>query len=209
VTKRTARGTETRQRIIKAATDLFHRQGYRATSPDAIIDASGTGKGQFYHHFRNKDDLVHAVLQTHLQAIEAGAAPIKYDIDSWADLERWFLDHIALQKRYRMTRGCPLGTIGNEVTEADELFRLDLSQIFEVVKSRLVAFFTREKALGRLVAAANEETMADFCIALVQGTMFHAKIKRSSQIGEALLQEAMAHFRQYMIPPPGTADRVH
>lgn len=202
MTKRTARGADTRRRIIHAAADLFHQQGCHATSPDAIIEASGTGKGQFYHYFKNKDDLVHAVLQTHLEAIETDAAPVKYDIASWTDLERWFLDHIELQKKYRMTRGCPLGTIGNGVTEADELIRLDLSHIFEVVRNRLAAFFIREKARGRLAAEANEQAMADFCIAVVQGAMFHAKIKRSSQLGEATVRQALAHLRQYIRPAP-------
>jgi len=33
--------------MIRAAADLFHKQGVRATSPDQIIEASATGKGQF------------------------------------------------------------------------------------------------------------------------------------------------------------------
>ena len=44
------------------------------------------------------------------------------------------------------TRGCPFGTIGNEVTENDELIRQDLNLIFEVVKNKLAAFFIQEKA---------------------------------------------------------------
>jgi hypothetical protein len=61
-----------------------------------------------------------------------------------------------------MTRGCPFGTIGNEVTENDELIRQDLSLIFEVVKNKLAAFFIRERAQGRLSEDANEDQMAVF-----------------------------------------------
>ena len=113
MTRASARGAATRLRIIHTAADLFHKQGVVATSPDDIIEASATGKGQFYHYFKNKTDLVHRVLETQLAAIEANAAPITYDIKSWDDLERWFLDHIELQKRFNMTRGCPFGTIGS------------------------------------------------------------------------------------------------
>ena len=127
---RSAQGTEARLRIIQAAADLFHKQGVHATSPDAIIEASHTGKSQFYHYFKNKEGLVHEVLQTHLEAIRTGTAPLKYEIESWEDLERWFMAQIELQKRFRITRGCPFGTIGNEVTENDELIRQDLSLIF-------------------------------------------------------------------------------
>src|SRR6516162_8769253 len=100
-------GSETRLRIICTAADLFHKQGVRATSPDDIIEASKTGKGQFYHYFKSKERLVHEVLQTHLRAIRAGSAPLDYDISSWQDLETWFLRQIELQKTYGMKRGCP------------------------------------------------------------------------------------------------------
>ena len=71
---RSAKGAETRLRIIRAAADLFHKQGVRATSPDQILEASGTGKGQFYHYFKNKEGLIHEVLQSHLDAIRANSA---------------------------------------------------------------------------------------------------------------------------------------
>ena len=86
---RFVRGSETRLRIIRTAADLFHKQGARATSPDDIIEASRTGKGQFYHYFKSKEGLVHEVLQTYFGEIKSGAAPIDCEISSWRDLEKW------------------------------------------------------------------------------------------------------------------------
>jgi len=68
-----------------------------------------------------------------------------------------------------MTRGCPFGTIGGEVTENDELIRQDLSLIFELVGNQLAAFFIREKAIGRISEAVDERQLADFCIATGAG----------------------------------------
>jgi len=194
---RFARGAETRLRIIRTAADLFHRQGVRATSPDEIIEASRTGKGQFYHYFRSKEGLVHEVLQTYLSEIKTGASHVNYEINSWRDLENWFLAHVELQKHYEMTRGCPFGTLGNEVTENDELIRQDVSLIFEVVKNKLAAFFMKEKAKGRLVKKANEEELADFCIATIQGGMLMGKIKRDSRPVETTVRQAMIHLRRF------------
>src|SRR6516162_4181041 len=185
--------------MIEAAADSFHKQGVHATSPDDVIEASNTGKSQFYHYFKNKEGLVHEVLQTHLEAIRTGTAPIKYEIDSWEDLDRWFMGHLELQKRFRMTRGCPFGTIGNELTENDELIRQDLNLIFEVVKNKLAAFFIKEKARGRLSQDANEEQLADFCIATIQGAMLLGKIKRNSQPVESTVREAMAHLKNHAV----------
>jgi len=197
MTARTTQGDATRRQILEAAADLFHKQGVVATSPDQIIEASGTGKGQFYHYFRNKEGLVHEVLLAHLDAIRNGSGPLSYEVRSWADLEQWFHAQVGLQKRYRMTRGCPFGTIGNEVTENDELIRQDLNLIFEVAKAKLASFFVREKASGRLAADVREDQLADFCLATIQGAMLMGKVKRSSQLVESVVREAMSHIRRY------------
>jgi AcrR family transcriptional regulator len=189
------KGEKTRQRILRAAADLFHAQGVAATSPDQVIEASETGKGQFYHYFKSKQGLVHAVLQNYLDEIRAGSNPTYFEIKGWKDLERWFLAHLDLQKAFGMTRGCPFGTIGNGVTEDDELVRQDLSLIFEITKANLAAFFIREKALGRMAREADPEQLADFCIAAMQGAMLMGKVKRSSQTVETTIRAALAHLK--------------
>lgn len=198
MTKRSNQGTETRLRIIAAAADLFHKQGVHATSPDDVIEASSTGKGQFYHYFKSKEGLVHEVLQTHLEAIRTGSAPIKYDIESWKDLERWFRAHLELQKSFSMTRGCPFGTVGNEVTGNDELIRQDLCLIFEVVRSKLSAFFVKQKVKGAIPKTTDEGALADFCIATVQGAMLMGKIERSTRPVETTVAETLSHLRRYI-----------
>src|SRR5690349_5570048 len=132
---KSSKGVETKRRIMEAAIDLFHKQGIYATSPDDVIDASGTGKGQFYYYFKNKKDLVHAVFRAHLEAIQTGTGPINHDIETWPDLQRWFVAHAELQKNFGMTRGCFFGTVGNELTDDDELIRQDLNLIFEVIRN--------------------------------------------------------------------------
>jgi AcrR family transcriptional regulator len=183
--------------MIRTAADLFHQRGARATSPDEIIRVSRTGKGQFYHYFGSKEGLIHEVLQTYLHEIKSGTAPIHYQIDSWRDLENWFQAHLELQKRYEMTRGCPFGTLGNEVTQNDELIRQDVSLIFEVVKNKLAAFFVKEKSKGRLMKRADPDQMADFCLAAIQGAMLMGKINRDSQTVERTIRQALAHLKSH------------
>jgi TetR/AcrR family transcriptional regulator, transcriptional repressor for nem operon len=199
VKARSEKGEKTRLRIIEAAGDLFHAQGVAATSPDEVIEASGTGKGQFYHYFNSKDGLVHAVLQHYLEEIRAGRNPTYFEIKGWKDLERWFLAHLELQKQFKMTRGCPFGTIGSGVTDEDELVRQDLNLLFEIAKSNLAAFFAKEKALGRLSKEADVDQLADFCIAAVQGAMLMGKVKRSSQTVETTIKAALSHIKHQYV----------
>lgn len=93
----------------------------------------------------------------------------------------------------------PFGIVGNELTEKEGLIRQDLSHLFEVVKHKLATFFVREKAHGRLRKDANEEHLAGFCIATVQGAMLMGKIERDSQTVEITFREALKHLRRYAI----------
>jgi AcrR family transcriptional regulator len=54
--------TETTTRaIVAAARGRFRRDGYAATSIDAVVADAGLTKGAFYHHFATKEDLFEAV----------------------------------------------------------------------------------------------------------------------------------------------------
>lgn len=56
------RGRERLARILEAATELFLKDGYGATSIDSILDVSGGSKATLYSYFPTKDDLFRAVI---------------------------------------------------------------------------------------------------------------------------------------------------
>src|SRR5215472_13681601 len=184
---------DTRVRILRAAAELFHRKGVRATSPGEIIKASGAGKGQFYHHFKNKDFLVHEVLRAFLETVKSGRAPVRYDVTSWEDLENFFRSHIEFQRKFSMTRSCPIGTVGNEANECDDQIREDIGLIIDVMRNKLAMFFRAEKTKGRLQRDLEPEVVANFCIATIQGAMLLGKVNRNSRPAEAAVLEALRH----------------
>lgn len=132
-------------------------------------------------------------------SISSNTSHINYQIESWEDLRQWFRAHLESQRRFGMTRGCPLGTIGNEITEDDNLTQQDLKLIFVVMHNKLATFFIREKAKGLLSKYASEDDMAHFCIAAIQGAMLKGKIRRSSETVETIGQEALAHLGTYAV----------
>jgi TetR/AcrR family transcriptional regulator, transcriptional repressor for nem operon len=147
--------TNTKLRMIRASADLFHKQGVHLTTPEEVVKVAGATMNQFYHHFANKEGLIHEVLQTYYDAIKDAGGPVNsvnYEISTWRDLEEWFMAHIKLQKRFQMMRGCPFGTIGNELIGQEAAVRQDLSRIFELVKRKLAAFFAKEKSEGKMLA---------------------------------------------------------
>src|SRR5512145_3331651 len=58
----------TRDHIIEAADRLFYQQGYEHTSFSDIADAVQISRGNFYYHFRTKDEILDAVIGARLNA---------------------------------------------------------------------------------------------------------------------------------------------
>jgi hypothetical protein len=125
--------------------------------------------------------------------------PTYFEIRNRKDLERWFMAHLELQKSFKMKRGCPFGTIGNGVREKDELVRQDLVLIFELMKNNLAAYFIKEKSSGRLSMRADQQQLAEFCIAAVQGAMLLGKVQRSARAVESTIAAAMTHINSYFV----------
>jgi AcrR family transcriptional regulator len=192
-----SKGAETKERIIRTAADLFHRQGIHATSPDEIIDASATGKGQFYHYFKSKEGLVHEVLMWHLDRIRSNTSGISYEVTSWEDLERWFHSHIEFQKSFDMRRASPFGMAGNEATPGDEALRRDLVAIFDEIQTRLQAFLIDERMHHRLSSDADPAALAEFCMGTIEGAMLIGKIRRDAAGVDAIVAEALTYLRSF------------
>lgn len=55
--KKQLQSEQTRKRIVDAARTLFAQKGYKATSIEDIIAATGTSKGNLYYHFKSKEGL--------------------------------------------------------------------------------------------------------------------------------------------------------
>ncbi|TVQ44899.1 MAG: TetR/AcrR family transcriptional regulator [Gammaproteobacteria bacterium] len=59
---RTAKGAATRRRLIVAAEQAFAERGYGMTRVADIVRLAGVSQGNFYRHFRDKDDILWTVL---------------------------------------------------------------------------------------------------------------------------------------------------
>ena len=59
-----ARGQATRHDLMNIARRLFSEHGFSGTALADIQQASGLTKGAFYHHFRSKEDMALALLES-------------------------------------------------------------------------------------------------------------------------------------------------
>jgi AcrR family transcriptional regulator len=65
--------------IMRAAEELFMRQGYEKTSMRQIASRSGLTKGALYHHFDSKESLLERICADHYRTLVNAAQPILED----------------------------------------------------------------------------------------------------------------------------------
>lgn len=127
-------GARTRVRIVAAADQLFYRQGYEHTSFAAIADAVQLSRGNFYYHFKAKDDILAGVIAARLAATKQLLAQWEADEPDPACRIRKFI-HILLTNRADIQRyGCPVGTLTTELAKCSHALFAEATGVFTVFR---------------------------------------------------------------------------
>lgn len=122
-----------RARILKAARELFYRDGIHTVGVDAVAEAAGTNKTTLYRHFASKDELVAECLRTHGRELETAWAEIEQEHAGRPkeQLLAW-LRFIAEFKLGTTQRGCAFANAAVELPDPDHPAR----RVIEECKSR-------------------------------------------------------------------------
>ena len=76
-----------KESILAGAADLFARRGYLGTSMNDVAEASGLSKGALYHYYRDKDQLLISIAESHVTRLVALVKSVEQD-DTIAARER-------------------------------------------------------------------------------------------------------------------------
>ena len=99
--------TQTRARILDAANRLFYAEGIRAVSVDAVAEKAGVTKRTLYYHFKSKDLLVAAYLESRDQPnLSLFARWFEQAEGSLADKVRAIFTQLARSARHPRWKGC-------------------------------------------------------------------------------------------------------
>ena len=203
----TPRGEEARRRILDAAADLMHVQGIAATSVDEVLERARAGKGQFYHYFSSKGELVRAVLAHQVEASRKRMAPLLGGLHTWEGIRGWMDALIAEQRERGFVGGCPVGSMAAEAAATDEALRRDLADAFEAKRAFLREGLRRMKEAGGLDPGADPDALADFVLAALQGGLLLSSTRRDEAALVRALDHAYRHLRSHAArtrhPDPG------
>lgn len=110
-------------------------------------------------------------------------------------METWFQNYINFQHSVEKKLSCPIGTIGNDLKEDQELLRQDIRIFLEWAHGKLARFFAERKAAEDLPPSSNPDRLADLCISVMQGGMLLSKIKRDTDMFENAAKEVITYLK--------------
>ncbi len=178
----------TRVRIVEAADQLFYQQGFEHTSFAQIGEAIGVSRGNFYYHFKSKDEILDAVIELRLN--RTGSMLDKWEIagETPADRIQSFIN-ILLMNRAKIKRyGCPVGTLCTELAKLNHSSKEEANKLFTLFRTWLRRQFEQ---LGRIEDA---DDMAMHLLARSQGI---ATLSSAFQ-NEEFIRKEVAYLTEWL-----------
>jgi TetR/AcrR family transcriptional regulator, transcriptional repressor for nem operon len=190
-------GKTTREAILAAALRLMHVHGYHGTSLDDVLRESGIGKGNFYYHFRSKEELGYAILDQIVSTFVGQTLEPCFSDPTDPPLVQigCFLDRVVQAQRDRQCRGgCAMGNLASELSDVHEGFRKRLASVFTTWHGRLAEALTEAKRRGEVVLGCDAEASARFLVASLEGAILLTKL--SKDIG--VMDQCMGELKRYL-----------
>ncbi|XVV04410.1 TetR/AcrR family transcriptional regulator [Actinosynnema sp. CA-248983] len=162
------RRTDTRQRMVRTAADLFHAQGYHATGLNQVLAEGGAPKGSLYFHFPGGKEQL-AVEAVNLAADDLCTA-LRAVFDSTPDPLQALEEVIAMLgerlERTDFREGCPISTVALDASAESEPIREACASAYDSWQ-RVIA-----DHLG-------DDDLAAVALAAIEGAVLLARTRRS------------------------------
>jgi AcrR family transcriptional regulator len=156
---------ETRERLLRAAADVFAERGYDGTRVADIAAAAGVSNGALYAHFASKADLLVDALRTHgrnLLADMFAADPDQPVMELLLAVGRWL-------PRRRDAR-CYLIVEALTAARRDEEVARPMREYVGERADWLAGLMGLARAGGELDPALSPAALAHFCLLLAMGS---------------------------------------
>lgn len=178
----------TRERIVSEADRLFYQNGYEHTSFADIATAVQLSRGNFYYHFKTKDDILDAV-------IDLRCKKTQFMLDGWKQTAKTpqerisqFIQILVMNRRKIRKHGCPVGTLCSELAKLEHPALPQANQLFTLFRQWLAEQFTE---LGK---AAEADKLAMHVLARSQGVATLA----NAFDDEAFIQQEVQQLQEWL-----------
>ncbi|WP_342801119.1 TetR/AcrR family transcriptional regulator [Nocardia sp. No.11] len=162
--------TDSRQRFLDAAADLFHTQGYHATGVNQLVSAGGAPKGSFYFHFPGGKEQLAA------EAIAQSSDTLRTlltDALAAGDIDGVFAALATMLTDSDFQRGCPIATIALDAGVHSEPIREACATGFDSWRTAIDEFL---RAKG--IPDDRADQLSTVALAMLEGALLLARTRR-------------------------------
>lgn len=169
---------QTRSRIVEVADGLFYANGFDSTSFADIADAVKISRGNFYYHFKTKDEILQAVIERRLAERRAMTDRWESEGESPRECIGHFIDILIVNQSKIMAHGCPVGTLCGELAKLDHALRDEAAGLFTLFRDWLRSQFERAGCGDRSDALAMHVLMRSQGVAALANALGDAAFVR-------------------------------
>lgn len=197
------RVSDAKERLMAAVSELFWTGSYDGTTIDQICQKAGVRKGSFYYFFDCKASLAEASLEQEwsayrpkLDAIYSASLPPLERIRQHCEFS--IEEQQELQKQHGCVLGCPLCTLGTEVSTQEKGLQKKIQEIMAYGLRYLETAIRDAHASGD-IKAPDAKTKAKVVHAYHLGIMTQARIQNDLSVLEDLIETT---FELLGVPVP-------
>ena len=178
----------TKQRLIDAGLGMLLEHGYNDLGIQALLAATGTPKGSFYHHFKGKEDFALRVIDEYMRHVHAGLDACLAD-EGRPPLERVRRFFEMTQEHYRKEgyMGCLLGGLGQELSGVSEVFRRKIEACLAGIGARIAVCLEKAREKGDIPPDSDTRRMASLLVDCWEGAALRSRLRGSSAPLSAML----------------------
>lgn len=154
-----------REQIVKAALAIIGAKGVQGLTTARIAKAVGISEANIYRHFRNKDDVVMAVIDSIETTLTDNLKAVcEEDVTSLKKIERIFNLHLAYISD---NRGIPRVVFSSEILFTKDI-RKKLSSFVDRYLEMLAGILEEGTKDGSIKRGINARAMASLFIGMIQ-----------------------------------------
>jgi AcrR family transcriptional regulator len=189
------RSRRTVDRILDAATRIFHEQGYAGATTNDIADEAGLSIGSLYQYFPNKDALLATLTKRHITTTTSSLAVMigKLPEDSGFDVilravvrflvEQHDLDDLHLLVMHTAPRT-------HEINLELEQAKTQLVQIASVLLAKMNIIEDQQMLIARMVVATIDAAVHDVIIRQPKGRARKAAVDLTIATAMSVIESA-------------------
>lgn len=177
--KKELQSEQTRQQIIETATQLFARKGFYGTSVSDLTKAVGLTKGALYHHFKDKDALFFAVVESvQITWEKAVANEVISEKHSIAQIAILFEKHAELLSRNDFM--ClVMSNLMNEMESINPNYSSILENIYEEFVFFVEQIIKAGQSKGEIRSDVDSRLLSLNIVGILKGIGCYPKLKRT------------------------------